>query len=64
MTQDSISLNLARIEKALARIEAHTQNNGMPMPLNDAKYQTLRSRTQAALASLENVIAQASGGRA
>ena len=60
MTQDSIEQALKRIDTALARIEAASKRK--PIAGNDeSKYQMLRSRTQAALASLETVIAQAGG---
>jgi hypothetical protein len=63
MTEDSSQTALARIEKALTRIEAASRR--VPAPSNDseARYQALRSRTQAALASLETVIAKVGGGR-
>ena len=60
MTDDSTAQAFARIDRALARIEAAAQ----PKPAataNDSRYQALRMRTQAALASLETVIAQAGG---
>ena len=60
MNQDSIEQALKRIDSALARIEAASKRK--PVVGNDeSKYQMLRSRTQAALASLETVIAQAGG---
>jgi hypothetical protein len=61
MTEDSSLQAIARIERALARIEAAAQRK--PAPEGDSRYQALRSRTQAALASLETVIAQAGGHR-
>jgi hypothetical protein len=63
MTEESTIAALSRIEKALARIEAASRR--VPTPSNDseARYQALRSRTQAALASLETVIAKVGGGR-
>lgn len=66
MTDESAPLALARIERALARIEAAAARARAPRAVNadndsEARYQTLRARTQAALASLETVIAQAGG---
>ena len=60
MTEDSTMQALARIERALARIEAAAQRKPAPAD-GDSRYQALRTRTQAALASLENVIAQVEG---
>jgi hypothetical protein len=60
MTEDSTTQALARIDRALARIEAAAQRKPAPSGA-DSRYQALRTRTQAALASLENVIAQAGG---
>jgi hypothetical protein len=62
MTEDSTTLALARIDRALTRIEAAAQRKPVPAG-NDSRYQALRTRTQAALASLETVIAQAGGQR-
>jgi hypothetical protein len=61
MTMDSTQDALARIEHALVRIEAATRRTP-PSALPDARYDALRTRTQAALASLETVIAQAETG--
>lgn len=59
MTDNSLTAQLARINSALARIEAVAARPRLPaMPDSDSRYQALRSRTQAALASLETVIAQ------
>jgi hypothetical protein len=60
MTEDSTTQALARIDRALARIEAAAQRKPAATA-NDSRYQALRTRTQAALASLETVIAQAGG---
>ncbi len=61
MDQESTAQALARIELALARIEAVAAR---PRVANDdSRYQALRTRTQAALASLETVIARAGGAR-
>jgi hypothetical protein len=62
MTEDSTTQALARIDRALARIEAVAQRKPT-VSSNDSRYQALRTRTQAALASLENVIAHAGGQR-
>jgi hypothetical protein len=62
MTDDSTMQALARIDRALARIEAAAQRKPA-VTGSDARYQALRTRTQAALASLETVIAQAGGLR-
>ena len=62
MTEDSTTQALARIDRALARIEAATRAKPAPAGA-DSRYQALRTRTQAALASLETVIAQAGGAR-
>jgi hypothetical protein len=62
MTDDSTTQVLARIDLALARIEAAAQRKPS-VTGNDARYQALRTRTQAALSSLETVIAQAEGRR-
>ena len=62
MTEDSTAQALARIDRALARIEAAALAKPVPAA-NDSRYQVLRTRTQAALASLETVIAQAGGAR-
>jgi hypothetical protein len=62
MTEDSSLQAIARIERALARIEAAAQRKPVPTE-GDSRYQALRTRTQAALASLESVIAQAGGRR-
>ncbi len=53
---------LARIEAALARIEAVARRQAAPSGDGDSRYQALRQRTQAALASLETVIAQVGPG--
>ncbi len=60
MTEDPTTLALARIDRALTRIEAAAQRKPAA-EVNDSRYQALRTRTQAALASLETVIAQAGG---
>jgi hypothetical protein len=60
MTDDSITQALSRIDKALARIEAAAPRK-IPDSGDEARYQALRSRTKAALTSLETVIAQAGG---
>jgi len=62
MEDPDISMALARIEAALLRIERST-NRIAPASASDARYRALRKRTQAALASLETVIAQAGGAR-
>jgi hypothetical protein len=64
MLDPAARASLARIETALARIEAMARTPA-PSGEGDARYQALRTRTQAALASLETVIAQvgAGGGR-
>jgi hypothetical protein len=62
MTEDSTMKIIARIDNALARIETAAQRKPA-MHGNDSRYQALRTRTQAALASLEHVIAQAGGQR-
>jgi hypothetical protein len=56
---------LARIEAALARIEAVARRPASTSSDGESRYQALRQRTQAALVSLETVIAQVgnSGGR-
>jgi hypothetical protein len=62
MSQSETARALARIEAALARIEIAATR--LPDTGNDSeRYSALRSRTQAALASLESVI-QRAGGRA
>lgn len=55
MIEDSLS----RIDRALKRIEA-VAARPRPAAMSDAdsRYDALRTRTQAALASLESVIAQ------
>jgi hypothetical protein len=63
MTEDSTSAALARIEHALSRIEAASRRTPVASNDGDARYQALRSRTQAALASLETVIARVGGAR-
>ena len=60
MTEDSTTQALARIDRALARIEAVAQHKPAAAG-TDSRYQALRTRTQAALSSLETVIAQAGG---
>ncbi|MFM9976943.1 MAG: hypothetical protein ACKVOP_02700 [Sphingomonadaceae bacterium] len=62
MTSPEIDTALARIEAALARIE-RTTTQLAPAGASDARYRALRKRTQAALASLETVIAQAGATR-
>jgi len=54
--------SLSRIEAALSRIEALAQRPVAPTNDGDSRYQALRQRTQAALASLETVIAQVGNG--
>jgi hypothetical protein len=65
MTDNSITASLERINLALNRIEAvAARPKPSAMPDGDSRYQALRTRTQAALASLETVIAQiGSNGR-
>jgi hypothetical protein len=59
MTDKSLTAELDRISRALARIEAvAARPKTLGMPDGDSRYQALRNRTQAALASLESVIAQ------
>ncbi len=61
MTNDT-SLALQRIERALARIE-HAVSLPTPVKASDEsehRYQRLRTRTQAALAELDMVIARVS----
>lgn len=53
---------LNRIEAALARIEAIARRPATPSGDGDSRYQAMRQRTQAALASLETVIAQVGPG--
>ena len=60
MTEDSTTQALARIDRALARIEAAAQRKPAAAA-SDSRYQALRTRTRAALSSLETVIAQAGG---
>ncbi len=60
MDKDTIAASFDRIERALARIETAAQRKPDPVG-TDTRYQALRTRTQAALASLETVIAQAGG---
>lgn len=62
MTEDSSLQAIARIERALARIETASQRKSAATE-GDSRYLALRNRTQAALASLESVIAQAGGRR-
>jgi hypothetical protein len=64
MLDPAARASLARIETALARIESVARHPASPGE-SDSRYQALRARTQAALASLETVIAQvgAGGGR-
>lgn len=65
MLDPAARTSLSRIEAALARIEAVAHRVAAPANDGDSRYQALRQRTQAALASLETVIAQVgnSGGR-
>lgn len=58
MIDPAARASLERIEQALARIEAVAKRPTVASD-SDARYQALRARTQAALASLETVIAQA-----
>ena len=60
MTDETTARALARIENALSRIEAITHRKPASSGV-EMRYQALRSRTQAALASLETVIAQSGG---
>jgi hypothetical protein len=60
MTDDISAQALDRIERALARIEAAAHHERAATG-SDPRYLALRSRAQAALASLETVIAQAGG---
>jgi hypothetical protein len=62
MEDPEIQTALGRIEAALVRIE-RTTSRLVPAGASDARYRALRKRTQAALASLETVIAQAGGAR-
>jgi hypothetical protein len=64
MSDTATHTALARIEAALARIEVASKSPVVGGE-SDSRYQALRARTQAALASLETVIAQvgAGGGR-
>lgn len=59
MTND-LATALARIEKALARIEAAVPARlaASPSSDSDGRYHRLRTRTQAALAELDTVIAR------
>lgn len=62
MPDDSTIIAIGRIERALTRIEAAAKARvAAPAADADSRYQALRARTQAALASLEQVIAQAGG---
>jgi hypothetical protein len=58
MIEDTSAHALDRIERALTRIEAAALRKP-GVTGSDPRYLALRSRTQAALASLETVIAQA-----
>ena len=60
MSDDSTHTAITRIAHALDRIEARaTQLSQARVPDDgDTRYQALRTRTRAALASLETVIAQ------
>lgn len=58
MAGSSNNTSLARIERALARIEAVAHR---PVRDDAVRYAQLRNRTQAALASLETVIAKVAG---
>jgi hypothetical protein len=59
MTDHTLITQLDRINRALARIEAvAARPKTVALPDGDSRYQALRHRTQAALASLESVIAQ------
>jgi hypothetical protein len=66
MTDQTLTAQLERINRALARIEAAAARpKTIALPDGDSRYQALRHRTQAALASLESVIAQiGTNGRA
>ena len=48
----------ARIDLALARIERFASSARAPGSVEDARYERLRTRTQAALAELDTVIAR------
>jgi len=54
--------SLSRIEAALARIEALASKPAGGTSQDDSRYLALRQRTQAALASLETVIAKVGNG--
>jgi len=57
---------IARIEAALERVEAaldRPKAQGAPTTTHDERYAQLRERTQAALASLDSVIARAAAER-
>ncbi|WP_293884307.1 hypothetical protein [Sphingomonas sp.] len=60
MTETTVIALLDRINLAMARIEAAAvARRQIPgVPDSDSRYLALRTRTQAALASLESVIAQ------
>ncbi len=60
MTDETIMQTLDRIDRALVRIETAIERKPATTA-SDTRYQALRTRTQAALASLESVIAQAGG---
>ena len=53
-----IDLALARIERAASAPRAHMQGSHDQGSGEDARYQRLRTRTQAALAELDTVIAR------
>lgn len=63
MTEDSTTAALVRIERALSRIEAAAHRNAAGLSESDARYYSLRNRTQAALTTLESVIAKVGGQR-
>lgn len=58
MTDNTLIALLDRINSALVRIEAVAARPKPVVANDDSRYQALRTRTQAALASLESVIAQ------
>ena len=59
MTDNTLAILLDRINVALTRIEAAAARpKAVANPDSDLRYIALRNRTQAALASLEQVIAQ------
>ena len=69
MGQDGTGIALARIERALARIEAASSRPSAPVPASDdgaaeelrRAHQALRARVEGAIADLDDLIA--SGGQ-